>query len=199
MLMLASQYAGDDDTRIVEEMGVWSGSVRIDIAVINGMLSGYELKSESDTLDRLPSQIGLYSKVFDQVVLVVGEKHAPRALQAIPDWWGAMVASQMAGSVALASVRVAMQNPAPDRRILARLLWKEEALKVLESRGLARGYRRKPVPVIHDRLAGVLTYHELSFEVRTALKVRLQWLGQPVADQREMAVHANLDPLRSAA
>jgi hypothetical protein len=51
---LSAEYACDQDTRIVEEMGVWSGSVRIDIAIINGHLSGYELKSDRDTLERLP-------------------------------------------------------------------------------------------------------------------------------------------------
>ena len=39
--MLDAQHVGDDDTRIVEEMGVWSGSVRVDIAVINGELHGF--------------------------------------------------------------------------------------------------------------------------------------------------------------
>jgi hypothetical protein len=195
--MLAVHYAGDDSTRIVEEMGIWSGSVRIDIAVINGMLSGFELKSDSDTLDRLPAQIDLYCKVFDQVVLVVGERHAPKALQIIPAWWGVMVASEESHEVALATARAAEQNPAPDPRIVAKLLWKDEALSVLERRGLARGYRSKPVAVVHDRLADALTYDELSSAVRAALKARLQWLGQPVADQREVAIHANLNPLRS--
>lgn len=195
--MLASEYAGDDDTRIVEEMGIWSGSVRIDVAVINGMLSGFELKSESDTLDRLPAQIDLYCKVFDQVVLVVGERHAPKALHVIPAWWGVTVASEEGREIALAPARAAEQNPGPDPRIVAKLLWKDEALRVLEHRGLARGYRSKPVAVIHDRLADVLTYDELSGAVRAALKARLQWLGQPVADKGEMAVHADRDPLRS--
>lgn len=197
-LMLASQYAGDDDTRIVEEMGVWSGSVRIDIAVINGMLSGFELKSESDTLDRLPAQIDLYCKVFDQVVLVVGERHAPKALQVIPAWWGVTVASEVGQEVSLATARVPEQNPAPDLRIVAKLLWKDEALRVLESRGMARGWRGKPVGVIHDRLADALNYDELSSAVRAALKARLQWLGKPVADQGKMAIYADLNPLRAA-
>lgn len=60
---LDRQYFGDRHTRIVEEMGIWSGSVRIDIAVINGQLHGYELKSARDTLQRLPTQAELYSKV----------------------------------------------------------------------------------------------------------------------------------------
>ena len=43
---LGEQYAHDPDTRIVEEMGIWSGTVRIDIAIINGELNGFELKSD---------------------------------------------------------------------------------------------------------------------------------------------------------
>jgi len=54
---LGAEYAHDADTRMVEEMGVWSGSVRIDIAIINGALTGYELKSDRDTLERLPRQL----------------------------------------------------------------------------------------------------------------------------------------------
>ena len=53
---LKALHEDDPATRIVEEMGIWAGSVRIDIAVINGELSGFELKSDSDTLQRLPLQ-----------------------------------------------------------------------------------------------------------------------------------------------
>ena len=35
---LDARHGGDTETRIVEEMGIWSGTVRIDIAVINGEL-----------------------------------------------------------------------------------------------------------------------------------------------------------------
>ena len=63
---LHAAHSADPDTRIVEEMGIWSGSVRIDIAVINGELSGFELKSDRDTLERLPNQADLYSRVFDR-------------------------------------------------------------------------------------------------------------------------------------
>ena len=64
---LDQKHAGDHNTRIVEEMGVWAGSVRIDIAVINGELCGFELKSDRDTLARLPTQADIYSRVFDRI------------------------------------------------------------------------------------------------------------------------------------
>src|ERR1700733_2509791 len=93
---LVAAHAGEIDTRIVEEMGVWSGSVRIDIAVVNGSLSGYELKSERDTLERLPRQVRLYGHVFDFLHLVVGKRHVEKAKAMIPDWWGVKIA--IAGS-----------------------------------------------------------------------------------------------------
>jgi hypothetical protein len=68
-------------------MGIWSGSVRIDVAVINGELTGYELKSDRDTLERLPLQAELYSRVFDRLILVVGKRHAKKAIEHIPEWW----------------------------------------------------------------------------------------------------------------
>ena len=45
-------HAGDDKLRIVEEFGIEHGAIRIDIAVVNGLLHGYEIKSDRDTLLR---------------------------------------------------------------------------------------------------------------------------------------------------
>jgi hypothetical protein len=192
--MLDRAHAGDDNTRIVEEMGIWSGSVRIDIAVINGTLSGFELKSDRDTLERLPAQIDLYSKVFDHVVLVVGERHAAKGVESIPSWWGVTVASEGAQGVELSALREPGRNPSVDPRILAKLLWKDEAIRVLEHRGSARGWRSKAVAAIHDYLASALTLEELSMAVRDALKAREQWLGQPVGNQGDVPIHADLHP-----
>src|SRR5262245_39425246 len=89
---LVSQHGHERDARLVEEMGIWSGSVRIDIALINGSLSGYELKSDSDTLERLPRQLAIYGRVFDYLHLVVGKRHADKARALLPDWWGVKVA-----------------------------------------------------------------------------------------------------------
>src|ERR1700712_292570 len=96
---LQALHADDPNTRIVEEMGVWSGSVRIDLAVINGELAGYELKSDRDTLERLPLQSRLYSRVFDRVTLVASGRHLDKATIRIPDWWGVVEAIEQDKSV----------------------------------------------------------------------------------------------------
>jgi hypothetical protein len=170
------QYADDADTRIVEEMGIWSGSVRIDIAVINGEMCGFELKSNRDTLERLPFQAELYSHVFDRVVLVTGERHVAKALPLIPDWWGVTVATERGKRIELILDRSPDCNPAPNPYLVAQLLWKEEALAVLDSFGLGKGWRAKRIKEIHQRLASELPFEQLSFQVREMLKRRNGWL-----------------------
>jgi len=43
----------DPDTLVVDELGLKHGKCRADIAVINGHLMGYEIKSDDDSLRRL--------------------------------------------------------------------------------------------------------------------------------------------------
>jgi hypothetical protein len=191
---LAVEHAGDIDTRIVEEMGVWSGAVRIDVAVINGELCGFELKSDSDTLQRLPAQADLYSRVFDRVTLVAGERHVDAALAIVPDWWGCLIATMTDGVVALRPHRKAESNPSIDPLLVAKLLWKAEAIFALDQRGLARGWRSKSVDEIHERLARELDLQDLCKLVRAALKVREKPLRQTVTRDLQMAVDGVANP-----
>jgi len=191
---LNAEHENDADTRIVEEMGVWAGSVRVDVAVINGELSGYELKSDRDTLTRLPLQADIYSRVFDKMYLVVGERHAPKARRIIPRWWGVIVAKSRNGAVTLSEAREAKPNPSPEPFLVSQLMWKEEALAVLERHGLAKGWRSKTADAIHRHLSESLTAEQLSEAVRSTLKARVGWLGKSVADQGQMTVHPDLNP-----
>jgi hypothetical protein len=49
---LERQFAGDPETLIVPEMHVHRGASGVDVAVVNGALRGYEIKSKRDTLER---------------------------------------------------------------------------------------------------------------------------------------------------
>lgn len=192
---LSSKYGEDKNTKLVQEMGVWSGTVRIDIAVINGELSGFELKSDKDTLERLPFQSELYSKVFDKINLVVGSKHAFKAKTLIPSWWGVIVATQEKSGVSLEISKTSEENPSPDPYLIAQLLWKDEALNVLESFNLAKGWRGKRIKLIHQRLATELPLKDLKFHVRETLKKREDWLRQVLPCNRNMTVDPYLDPV----
>lgn len=156
-------------TKVVQEMGVWNGTVRIDIAVINGELGGFELKSDSDNLLRLPAQAELYSRVFDRMTLVVGEKHIAKAAAFIPTWWGIITARQGARTLLLSEKRKPKRNPTQDPIQAARLLWRDEALSILERHDLAKGRRSKPVQHLQDRLAQQLPLVTLNLETLALL------------------------------
>ena len=194
---LAAEHAGDRDTRVVEEMGIWFGTARIDLAVINGELSGYELKSDSDTLERLPYQVEIYSKVFDRVTLVVGKKHAEKAVDIIPKWWGCIEAKGGAGGVTLKPKRKGRVNPNRDANIIVQLLWKEEAVAILEAHDLARGWRSKTAAEICERLVTSLSLGDLRFHVRETLKAR-PLLGQRQSCDLNVPIDVQANPRAGA-
>lgn len=167
----------------MDELGL-CGTVRVDVAVVNGTLSGYELKSDRDTLRRLPMQVEYYSKVLDHATLVVGEGHYERTngVAHLPTWWGIIVASPGPGEALLNEVRAAKMNEHLDPFAIAQLLWRDEALCELEARGAAEGMRSKPRHFLWDRLADLLELDDLRSVVRERLKARATW-RQP--QQRE--------------
>ncbi len=113
---------------ILEELGVRHGTSRIDIVVINGILHGYEIKSDRDTLKRLPEQMAEFNAVFDKLTLVVGKRHLYDAVNIIPDWWGIIVAKiDVNCKVFFQTIREAEDNQDQVGVSIARLLWKEEA------------------------------------------------------------------------
>lgn len=162
---------------IIDELGVIHGSARVDLAVVGNILHGFELKSDLDTLERLPEQMEAYNSVFDQVTLVVGKTHVHEAIKMIPEWWGVVIAKACGseGQVNFIQIREASDNTAKDSVSLARLLWREEALEILEKNGYADGVRSKTKNVIYQRLATVIPPATLSGEVRRCLTSRSNW------------------------
>ncbi|WP_156347970.1 hypothetical protein [Sphingomonas sp. Leaf231] len=60
---------------IASEFSLNGTGIRADLAVLSDCFLGVEIKSASDTLKRLPSQMDGYSRYFDQTILVVASKH----------------------------------------------------------------------------------------------------------------------------
>ena len=77
---LSQKHTRTSRTVFIEELGLCRGQVRVDLSVVNGLLHGYEIKSDRDSLRRLSGQVELYGKVFDRATLVVGERHLAEAL-----------------------------------------------------------------------------------------------------------------------
>lgn len=90
-------HANSHDARILHELKMPRPSARIDIAVVNGHLCGFEIKSDRDTLRRLPQQIRGFNSVFEKIFIVTTEKHRASVLDAVPSWWGIVVCQDFNG------------------------------------------------------------------------------------------------------
>lgn len=159
-----------ESTRLLDEVGLCQGDVRVDVAAVNGELAGFEIKSPADSLARWPKQRRVYSKVVDRAWLVAPEKALARA--DAPDWWGLIRVVETRHQLGLRVVREAGLNPKPDPYSIARLLWRDEALHALAAFGLDRGVRTKRRTMIWRRLADQLPIDDLRRAVRSALAVR---------------------------
>lgn len=178
---LVKQHAHDPKLRIIDEFNVNHGSSRIDMAVVNGVLHGYEIKSDRDSLYRLPEQMQAYNEVFEQVTIVVGKIHVLEVIKLIPDWWGLTIAKVTSDDeVIFAEIRGAKENPQRQTLSMARLLWRSEALEILEEIGMAKGVRSKPRSSIYAKLSEELDQNSLGARVREAIFLRLDWRSDPL-------------------
>lgn len=171
-----AEHVNDSKTLVVEELGLEHGACRVDIAVINGALHGYELKSQADTLERLPSQVESYSKVLDRATLVTAEEHLDEAISHIPNWWGIKVATVgVRGAILIDTFRPVSNNPTPSAFHIAQLLWRPEALAILESLDLEKKALRTNRAGLYTLLAQSLGIGDLRKAVREQLKHRRNW------------------------
>ena len=83
-----SKHHSDSKTMVINELGLNHGKSRADIAIINGRLIGYEIKSDLDSLRRLNEQIVSYNAIFDRVYLIATPRHLKDIEAILPKWWG---------------------------------------------------------------------------------------------------------------
>lgn len=157
---------------LIEELGLCRGQVRVDVAVVDEQLHGYEIKSDRDSLRRLMRQIDFYGKVLDRATLVVGDRHFEKATALVPAWWGVLRISRTANNLHLDQVRQGGDNPSLDPRSLVELLWRDDAVSLLEQYNSARGFRSKPRQVVWDRVCNCLDIEVIGHAVRAHLKSR---------------------------
>ncbi|MBI4804466.1 MAG: sce7726 family protein [Desulfovibrio sp.] len=169
------RFKEDGRSRIVEELSLCQGDARIDIAVVNGKLHGFEIKSDKDTLERLANQVVVYSKVFDHVTLVAGEAHLDKSLQIIPSWWGVCTAVVKNGSPQIKTIRKPKQNRSIDVRAVVQLLWKEECQMLLARLGIKSTITSKSRSFLWEQLADELNQRDLCMHVRDTIKQRKDW------------------------
>ena len=162
----------ENNAVVIEELGICRGQVRVDMALVNGTLHGYEIKSDRDSLSRLLGQIELYGKVLDHATLVVGEKHIVDAFNMVPEWWSILRMYPDESTPWFYTLRTGFKNPNRDARSLVELLWLEEAIELLETRNATKGVKSKPRRFVWDRVCEHFNVDEIGAVVRAKLKIR---------------------------
>lgn len=98
-------------------------SFRADLALANGRLVAFEIKSGADTLKRWPDQCEAYANVFDEIWLCTHGRHLEKALSVTPKGVGILIADDLGG---LAVLRHAQLNQKTNAFDLSGLLWRRE-------------------------------------------------------------------------
>lgn len=165
----------DKNSILVSEMGLDGGSAIIDIALINGAMCGYEIKSDVDTLDRLRSQIPIYEKYFQYLTIVTTDKHLKNVREYLPNWVGIMLAEEHAsGTSNINSVRKPRFNKNMSKDELTKLIWKNEAQSLLYTKGV-KGISNVPRRILWERIAETTTEDQLIQEIKKFMNSRSSW------------------------
>jgi len=174
------QLKSDPDTLIIDELGLAHAKCRVDIAVINGRIHGYEIKSAKDNLDRLGNQIDIYRQTLEMVTIVAASRHLGSILAKVPDWCGVIEAEQgPRGGIRLNVARSARANPDVNPVMTAHLLWRSETLQLLSQFGYASKELRRPRKQLYEMLCENLTLREITATIRTFMMQRKAWRDHP--------------------
>lgn len=162
------------DTIIVDELDLCSGLSRIDVAVVNGIIHGYEIKSEEDTLNRLDKQIKNYNKSLEKISIATNPSHLNNIKKRIPKWWGIIVVEKNDEQIQIKEIKEARNNPHIQAKSILELLWKEELYKVANHYQIhfKKNFTRR---VMRNEISQKLKIEQITYEVRDALKSRKNW------------------------
>jgi hypothetical protein len=172
---LLGRYISCPDTLVVEELGIRHGASRVDIAIIDSHIRAIEIKSASDNLTRLSSQMSYYNEFADRATIVSDVKFLDKIVKIVPDWCIISVGRGALSNVEFETIREDRQNPSINSFCLAHLLWKAEAVEILRNIGHTGEIKRLSRQKLYELLCQCLTISELNLTVRNALKSRENW------------------------
>jgi hypothetical protein len=172
---VTAAYTDRPGALIVPELELCRGAARIDLAVINRSLDGYEIKSERDTLRRLPSQVKAYGRVLNRVIIVCAQRHIDPVCTLVPSWWGITEAASTGPGIRLRCLRAPLRNPSVDPIAVTQLLWRGELLAEVGELQGPRGLSRQTRHQLGEILVGELSVDDLSSRVGDRLRARQGW------------------------
>lgn len=116
--------------KVMEELSVCYGDAIADVVTADNILHCYEIKGETDTVQRIQHQGRFYNKAFLKITLVTTENHIDYALKSTPAFWGIMLATTYDNKTVFTEKRSANINPDFSGEEALHTLWKDELLAI---------------------------------------------------------------------
>lgn len=123
------------DAVLINEMVIANWSRRVDLAVANGHLHAFEIKSDLDTLRRLTGQVATYLDRFDKVTVVTTSKFVKIVRDQTDDRVEVWEAAETRGIITLKVVRRGRSRDVVNTRMLCSYLLKPELVTLLMAHG----------------------------------------------------------------
>ena len=170
--LLMDLKADKNNIKIKNELDLHHGV--IDIAVIDkNFFCGYEIKSDRDTLKRLPIQMQIYDFVLDKITIVVGESKFIEVNKIVPDFWGIIIAHNMNGEIILQKIRKPKLNKFINKNWLSLKLWRSDIVNILKTKNLYKGrsqyYKEELLAILMENIS----LDELRHYIRNILIKRI--------------------------
>lgn len=152
-----------DKLRIYEELKIRKSIADV-VVVLEDKLIGIEIKSDSDTYTRLPTQIKDYNHFFDYNYLAVGSSHAKHAHEHIPKHWGILCVAMEDDNPYIKELREPTPTPRLQVSYQIKLLWRLELNNILDKNKLPK-YRQKSKRFVQLKLIEKLTSEKLKIDI----------------------------------
>ena len=127
---------------VLQELHVHGGKAIADVVTLHSEAHCYEIKGETDHIERIAVQATYYNAAFRRITLVTTECKVQRALKLVPSFWGIMVAIGDGDTIRFRHFRAAQLNPRFEKQSAALTLWKSEMLELVSEAGAERKPRR---------------------------------------------------------
>ncbi|MBB3213912.1 hypothetical protein FHW67_003218 [Herbaspirillum sp. Sphag1AN] len=139
----------------LEEVHVCNGNAIADVVAVYKTMHCYEIKGETDSINRIVRQSQFYDQAFPLITLVTTTNHLKRAEVIVPKHWGIIIAnSRASGSVIFKHIRGATRNPSYLPEIALLSLWRSELVNFpnFNSLSLEKMNRQKIAELIASSL-----------------------------------------------
>ncbi len=122
--------------KIIEELSVDNGNAIADIVVLSRDLHCFEIKGESDKIERLQKQSLHYDLAFRKITLITTQNHLDKSFNLAPSYWGIIEAKIKDGAVIFSYKRKASLSPMFSKVTALQTLWKVEMLNIVNKKSI---------------------------------------------------------------